>query len=169
MAKRQARSQVPKVIFFIFLFLFLAGLVAFKAGMIKSDLFTSKTDNATELAKSVVIQGMVRLKDLKLSQGEVKQINRTVFKHRDVFSAVNVIVDYEDKQMARTEIKKNTLLAMYMVLDIDSDCQVRSWGKCVSRADFVPQMVRYIERAARELEPYKTRERMKRNFKKLYI
>ncbi len=142
------------------LLLVMAGAIAYGSGVL-----TSGSGDSDGLSGLVSVKGTVNLDALNLSTSEVKRINRIVGEHRDMFSQVDVFLDAKGDG----KITGKTVLVMAMVLETNGDCEVRSWSRKVSRTDLVPQMIRYMGKAAAEYKQFKKYPDVKQNFKCLYI
>lgn len=138
----------------------LAGSVVFYSGVIQGGI----SDDG--LSGLVSVKGTVTAKALGLSKGEVKRINRMVARHDKTFTRFNLHLDTSREPGS---INANTQLVMAMVLETDGECEVRSWSKKLYRSELVPQMVTYIQKAAKEYEKFKKFPDVKQNFKCLYI
>lgn len=150
------KSSLLAIIFFC-----LAGVLIFKTGILHSG-----TGGESGLSGLVSVKGTVKIDDLGLSGNEVKRINRAVAGHKDMFTQVDLFLDAKS---GRDAAKPTTVLVMAMVLETNGDCEVRSWSRKISRADLVPQLIKYMNRAAKEYEQFKQFPDVKQNFKCLYI
>ena len=139
----------------------MAGLIVFKTGVL-----TGGEAAGEGLSGMVSVKGTVKVEDLSLSRSEVSKINRAVADHKDTFSQVDLFLDVKDG--SRT-IESGTVLIWAMVLETDGDCEVRSWSRKISRNDLVPQMILYMNKAAKEYEQFRKYPDVKQNFKCLYI
>lgn len=168
MARRQKKSL--KGIFFTIAILLMcfAGLVAFRTGVFANVPKVFGEPDGIPLAEQISVRGAVKVKDLGLSDKEVRKINWTVRKLGKVFNKVNVQVDMAD-QFAPLEVSKKTELKMVMNLETDDGCTVQSWQENVVRADFASYMVKYLKRAAVELERFREYPEFKGKFNKVYI
>lgn len=117
------------------------------------------------LSGLVSVKGSVNAEALKLSDGEVTRINRVVNDLSSFFSQVDIYLDAKGSK----EIDSNTVLVMALVLETNGDCEIRSWSRKVAREDFVPQLERYMQRAAAEYKQFKRYPDVKQDFKCLYI
>lgn len=112
---------------------------------------------------------MVKEADLKLSNHEVRKINRAFTRHGKLFEKMDLQVDMAD-QFAKAEITDKTKLDMIMSLECEVDLTVQSWRETVTRAEFTPFVVRWLRRAAAELVRFQEREEFEnRNISKLYL
>lgn len=159
--KKSGSNRFLKASLFAVLFFTLAGVLIFKAGVLHSGAVSSDG-----LSGLVSVKGTVKLGDLGLSGNEVKRINRAVGGHKDVFTQVDLFLDAKDGKDAS---QAKTVLVMAMVLETNGDCEVRSWSRKISRSDLVPQLIKYMKRAAKEYEQFKKFPDVKQNFKCLYI
>lgn len=139
----------------------LVGVIALKLGVL--DVGNVPSDGLTGM---VSVKGSVSAKDLGLTESEVKMINRTVESHKAMFTQVDVFLDSKGQDEPS---KGKTVLVMALVLETDSDCEVRSWSRKVTRKDFVSQVIVYMNKAAKEYEQFKKHPDVKQNFKCLYI
>jgi len=139
----------------------LGAILVFKFGVLDAGNVGS-----SGLVGMVSVKGSVPADALGLSSDEVKKINRTVESHRNLFSKVDLFLDSKDGEKPSDG---KSILVMAMVLETDGDCEVRSWSRKVARKDLVPQMVIYMEKAAREYEHFRKYPDVKQNFKCLYI
>ncbi|MDD3313049.1 hypothetical protein [Pseudodesulfovibrio sp.] len=112
------------------------------------------------------IKGTLKPEELRLTGGEVRKLNRAVEEHRDTFSKVDLFLDVKDKSPS---VKPGTVLVWAMILKANGDCEVRSWSRKVPRSELVPQMVLYMDRAAKEYKEFKKHPDVKQSFKCLYI
>ena len=166
MAKVQSRPSKRKILFIVLLFALFMGAVAFKAGVV--DISSLKRASfGPELSDVISLSGPVKARDLNLSTGEIRQINRALLKHRTVFPHVRLVLDVKGQSRPVT-VDPGTMLDMAMVLEVDSECQVRSWNRTVARRDLAGQMVRYMDKCAEEYDHYKDAPGMK-NIRYLYI
>ncbi len=149
-------------------FLSLTALVVFKSGVVESAFPEGKQDFGKSLLPSVAIQGMVRQKDLSFTSREIKRINFAAIKHRNQFEKLNFHLNYAAKSGGRA-IGSETLLVMNVQLEVDGGGEICSWGERVKRKDMVPEMVRYLNKAAIELDRCQKMEGSKKTFKRLYI
>lgn len=162
MGKKSSNQQtVFKVSVIVVLFLFMVGLVVFKTGVLESS--DSFSDGLSGL---VAVKGTVKAADLGLTKNEVKKINRAVDSHQAMFSQVDVFLDSKG---GKGGIDQSTVLVMAMVLETNGECEVRSWSRKVPRSELVPQMILYMNKAAKEYEQFKKYPDVKQNFKCLYI
>ena len=143
------------------LFLTMAGLIVFKTGLLER-----RTSNSDGLSGIVSVKGTVKLDDLNLSKVEVRKINRAVAAHRATFKQVDLFLDAKD---GSKDITPSTILVWAMVLETSGECEVRSWSRKTARGDLIPQMVMYMNKAAKEYEEFKRFPDVKQNFKCLYI
>ena len=143
------------------LFLTMAGLVIFKTGVLDG-----KGSSNGGLSGIVSVMGTVKLADLNLSKGEIRKINRAVATHKATFNQVDLYLDVKD---GFRDITTKTVLVWAMVLETNDECEVRSWSRKTDRGDLVPQMVMYMNKAAKEYEEFKRFPDVKQNFKCLYI
>ncbi|CCH48777.1 hypothetical protein [Pseudodesulfovibrio piezophilus] len=150
-----------KVIAIVALFLCMAGLVAFKAG-----LWGARSAMSDTLTGVVAVKGTIKVSELGLTENEVKKINRTVKSHRNTFTQVAVFLD---RKSGSGQLDGKSVLVMAMVLETDGNCEVRSWSRKVPRSDLVPQMVLYMDKAAKEFEQFKKYPDVQQSFKCLYI
>ncbi|WP_242012313.1 hypothetical protein [Pseudodesulfovibrio cashew] len=113
----------------------------------------------------VAVKGTVRVEDLGLTGEEVGRLNRAVESHKTMFTKVALFLDYSgDSRMT-----DKTVLVMAMILETGGDCEVRSWGRKVSRAELVSQVALYMDKAAIEYERFLKYPDVKKNFRSLYI
>lgn len=173
MTNGQKSSNTALGLLIFVLFLSLAGLMAFKTGVLDISSFKKKPTYNTELIKTVSFRGPVKAKDLNLSHNEVRSINQAVLKNKTTFSGMILELDVWE-YMRPIKVDSSTLLDMVIVLDIDPDCEVRSWNSKISRTDLVPQMVRYIEKCAGELKRYNDNPDIRnspemKKFKRIYM
>jgi len=141
-------------------FLLMAGLIIARIGV-----FHIGADDEG-LSGIVSIKGTVKADELRLTGGEVRKLNRAVEEHRDTFSKVDLFLDVKDKSPA---VEPDTVLVWAMILKANGDCEVRSWSRKVLRSELVPQMIIYMERAAKEYREFKKHPDVKQSFKCLYI
>jgi hypothetical protein len=146
----------------ILTFFFVMGaLVVFKISLSEKSFFDDEG-----LSGVVSVKGTVRAADLNLSKGEVSKINKAVASYRETFSKVDLFLDVKD---GSRDVNSDTVLVWAMVLQANGDCEVRSWSRKTARGDLVPQMVLYMNKAAKEYEEFKRFPDVKQNFKCLYI
>lgn len=153
-------NSVLKASVLMVFFAALAGLVVFYTGVLQGGM---STDGLSGL---VSVKGTVTAEALNLTEGEVKRINRTVASYADTFTQFNL---HLEKSREPGPINAKSRLVMAMVLETDSECEVRSWSKKLYRSDLVPQMVSYIKKAAVEYQKFRKYPDVKQNFKCLYI
>lgn len=162
MAKKKSDGNTfLKTSVILVVFLALAGLLAFKTGLIQRD-----GASVEGLSGIVSVRGTVKLADLNLSKSEVKKINRAVDQHKGTFDQIDLFLDAKD---GSNDMNNKTVLVWAMVLETNGDCEVRSWSRKISRENLVPQMVIYMNKAAKEYEEFKRFKDVKQNFKCLYI
>jgi len=159
--KNSGSSKFLKASLFAVLFFSLAGVLIVKTGVLQSGVSTSDG-----LSGLVSVKGTVSISDLGLSANEVTRINRAVGGHKDMFTQVNLFLDAKNGKSAD---QAKTVLVMAMVLETSGDCEVRSWSRKISRDDLVPQLIVYMNKAAKEYEQFKKFPDVKQNFKCLYI
>ncbi len=143
------------------LFLTMVGLVVFKTGM-----FHSASTDGGGLSGVVSVKGTVKAEDLNLSGSEVSKLNHAVEKHRNTFTKVDLFLDAKGDS---GDISGKTVLVWAMVLETNGECEVRSWSRKIARGELVPQMVLYMNKAAKEYEHFQKFPDVKQNFKCLYI
>lgn len=159
--KRSGFSTALMTSAIVLVFVVLAGVVIVQTGVLKP-----VSSGGAGLTGLVSVKGTVNVEALNLSENEVKKINRVVNEHKDMFTQINLFLDAKSD---RDDITKSTTLVMAMVLETSGDCEVRSWSRKVARGDLVPQMIRYMKRAATEYEEFRKYPDVKQNFKCLYI
>lgn len=159
--KRSGFSTTLMTSAIVIFFVAMAGVVVVKTGVLQSN--TASSDGLSGL---VSVKGTVDVDALNLSRSEVKKINRAVSAHKDIFTQVDLFLDTKN---GRGEISGKTVLVMAMVLETSGDCEVRSWSRKIARDDLVPQIVRYMKRAAGEYQEFKKHPDVKQNFKCIYI
>jgi len=159
------KNSSPKTFFktsvILALFLVMGALVVFKTVVSEEGLFGDEG-----LSGVVSVKGTVKVEALNLSKGEVSKLNRAVASHKDTFTKVDLFLDVKDGSRA---VNSNTILVWAMVLQANGDCEVRSWSRKTARGDLVPQMVLYMNKAAKEYEEFKRFPDVQQNFKCLYI
>jgi len=161
MTKKKSDSNMFfKTTIILILFSAMGGLIAFKTGAFEKGL------SSEGLSGVVSVKGTVKFEDLNLSTGEVQKINRAVSTHKKTFAQVDLFLDAKGDP---EKMNGKTVLVWAMVLETNGDCEVRSWSRKISRGDLVPQMVLYMNKAAREYEEFKRFPDVKQNFKCLYI
>ncbi len=150
------------------IFLGLGGVIGYTSGVIDLEFLISRPTLEEPLSSMVSIRGSLKFEDLHLSRSEVRKINSSIFKNRDVFKHMNLTLDLAD-EYAPKEVEEGTQLVMALMLEADSDCEVLSWERKLSRRDLVPQLVRYMAKAAQELVHYRNSPELKRGFRRIYI
>ena len=143
------------------IFLVMIGLIIAKTGV-----FWGSGGESAGLSDVVAVKGTVKVDDLNLSQGEIGKINRAVEEHKGTFSQVDLFLDVKDDAK---RVMQDTVLIWAMVLKTNGECEVRSWSRKVSRTDLVPQMILYMNKAAKEYGEFQKHPDMKQSFKCLYI
>jgi hypothetical protein len=162
MVKKTKKVFTPYLIGAVFVLVLAVGSVALFA----PGLFVGERAASDGLSGVVSVKGTVRLEALALTGGEVMEINRAVSEHKGVFRQIDLFLDAKSETGA---IEADTVLVWAMVLETDGECEVRSWSRKVERAGLVPQMVLYMQKAAREYEEFRKYPDVTQNFKCLYI
>jgi len=142
-------------------FVVMIGLIVTQTGILGGD-----GGSGEGLSAAVAVKGTVRMHDLHLSESEVGRINRAVDEHKDTFTQVDLFLDVKDD--ARS-IAPDTVMVWAMVLKANGDCEVRSWSRKVARSDLVPQMILYMNKAAKEYGEFQKHPDVRQSFKCLYI
>lgn len=156
-------SLLAKVAVIVTIFVLLGSLVVYQTGFFADNPLLSKSAGLTD---RVVVKGSVRVEQLKLSGKEVRQINRAVSKHAKTFSQVAL---YVDSKVMPGKIVRGSTLEWAMVLDAGEGMEVRSWSRKVSRIHLVPEVVMYMDKAAKEFKHFKAYPDVQQSFKCLYI
>lgn len=167
MKRRQDKTNKSKAVAVAVLFFALVGLVVFKSGIVESNVFKSKPRFDTALLPSVDISGPVKLRDLKLSPSEIKKLNLTALKYRNTFEAMDIHLNYTDKNAGR-EVVDNTVLEMNVRFQAEGG-HVVARPREVARKDMVGQMVKCVAKAASEFDRYKRLDGAKETFQSLYL
>ncbi|WP_419785565.1 hypothetical protein [Pseudodesulfovibrio sp.] len=141
-------------------FVIMIGAMAARIGVF------SGSGSETALSDVVAVKGTVKVDDLRLTGGEVRKLNRAVEEHRGMFPEVDLFLDVKDKSH---NMEPDTVLVWAMILKANGECEVRSWSRKVSRTDLVPQMILYMDRAAKEYQEFMKHPDVKQSFKCLYI
>ncbi|MEF2230396.1 MAG: hypothetical protein V3571_05670 [Pseudodesulfovibrio sp.] len=142
-------------------FLVMIGLIVTRTGIFWGD----RTDGEG-LSDIVAVKGTVKVDDLHLSEVEVSRLNRAVEGHKGTFAQVDLFLDVK---AGAKDIAPETVLIWAMVLKADGECEVRSWSRKVARSDLVPQMILYMNKAAREYGEFQKHPDVRQSFKCLYI
>lgn len=145
---------------------FVLGLAVWCVVLFAPGLFSGERAASDGLSGLVSVKGTVKLEALELTGGEVMEINRAVQEHRAVFRQIDLFLD---AKTSSGRIEADTVLVWAMVLEADGECEVRSWSRKVERAALVPQMVHYMQKAAREYAEFRKHPDVTRNFKCIYI